>query len=187
MCYSRIWDPTTASWAHSPNAWSSGPGTTGRVTMNPPRCHGAGTARDGWAQRAARQGLYPWWERKVLAGVFNSWDRVLLTSSLNSLLVSFLIGSISWTWPAEKPTRRETLSAVAVRWLKSWQVGCVPLYILLSIGLLKSAAWRRERKIHTVNSTLTQANSMSHYLHSVTNLRNKRHLSIILQKHFNIL
>lgn len=44
---------------------------------------------------------------------------VLLTSSLNSLLVSFLMGSISWTWPAEKPTRRETLSAVAVRWLKS--------------------------------------------------------------------
>lgn len=73
---------------------------------------------------------------------------MLLTSSLNSLLVSFLIGSISWTWPAEKPTRRETLSAVAVRWLKSWQVGCVPLYILLSIGLLRSAAWRRKRKTH---------------------------------------
>lgn len=63
-----------------------------------------------------------------------------LTSSLKSLLVSFLIGSISCTCPAEKPTSSDTLSAVAVRWLKSWQVGCVPLYILLSIGLLRSAA-----------------------------------------------
>lgn len=67
-----------------------------------------------------------------------------LTSSLNSLLVSFLIGSISCTCPAEKPTRRETLSAVAVKWLKSWHVGCVPLYILLSIGLLKSAACKKD-------------------------------------------
>lgn len=72
--------------------------------------------------------------------------RFLLTSSLNNLLVSFLIGSISWTWPAEKPTRRDTLSAVAVKWLKSWHVGCVPLYILLSIGLLKSAAWKESKQ-----------------------------------------
>lgn len=67
------------------------------------------------------------------------------TSSLKSLLVSFFIGSMSCTWPAEKPTSRETLSAVAVRGLKSWHVGCVPLYILLSMGLLRSAAWNNEK------------------------------------------
>ncbi len=42
-----------------------------------------------------------------------------LTSSLKSLLVSFLMGSMSCTCPAEKPTSKDTLSAVAVRWLKS--------------------------------------------------------------------
>lgn len=35
------------------------------------------------------------------------------TSSLKSLLVSFLMGSRYCTWPAEKPTMRATLSAVA--------------------------------------------------------------------------
>lgn len=50
-----------------------------------------------------------------------------ITSSLNSLLVSFLMRSRYCTWPAEKPTSREMVSVAAVNWLKSWQVGWVPL------------------------------------------------------------
>lgn len=50
-----------------------------------------------------------------------------ITSSLNSLLVSFLMRSRYCTWPAENPTSKEMVSVAAVNWLKSWQVGCVPL------------------------------------------------------------
>lgn len=51
----------------------------------------------------------------------------IITSSLNSLLVSFLMRSRYCTWPAENPTSREMVSVAAVNWLKSWQVGWVPL------------------------------------------------------------
>lgn len=50
-----------------------------------------------------------------------------ITSSLKSLLVSFLMRSRYCTWPAEKPTSKEMVSVAAVNWLKSWQVGWVPL------------------------------------------------------------
>lgn len=63
-----------------------------------------------------------------------------LTSSLYNLLNSFLMGSMSWIWPVEKPMIRDTLSAVIVTVLKSWHVGLVPLYIFLSTGFVRSAA-----------------------------------------------
>lgn len=69
-----------------------------------------------------------------------------LTSSLQSLLISFLIGSMSCTCPAVNPTNNNTLSGETVVELKSWQVGNVPLQIRLSMGLVRSAACNNLKK-----------------------------------------
>lgn len=73
--------------------------------------------------------------------------KVHVTSSLYSFPCSRLPGYTSWIWPVVKPTSSEAPSHVAVNWLKSWQLGLVPLYSFLSIGLLRSAACGQKERI----------------------------------------
>lgn len=91
-----------------------------------------------------------WRSYKYEAMIYTAWVGSCLkycTSSLKILLISLPTGSMSWTWPAENPTMRYTPLGLAVSWLKSWQVGNVlPLYVRLSEGLVKSAAWRKRKK-----------------------------------------
>lgn len=65
------------------------------------------------------------------------------TSSLNKTLISFLTGSISCINPVENPTTNGNVSSFTANELKSWQVGLIPLYIFLSIGLVKSAPFKQ--------------------------------------------
>lgn len=65
------------------------------------------------------------------------------TSSLYNRPGSRLPGCTNWICPVVKPTNSGALSLTAKASLKSWQLGFVPLYNFLSIGLQRSAFWKR--------------------------------------------